>query len=57
MVVIVVAETLLNPVRAYLLLKNRLYDDDNKRNRYKIDKLAWVVFLLLLEEWRINSPS
>lgn len=43
----VVAEALLHSVHAYLLLKTRLYDDDNKkRNRYNINKLASVVFLL-----------
>jgi len=36
-----------------------LYGDDNKkRNRYKTEKLACVVFLLLLKEWRWpDSPS
>lgn len=49
---------MLHSVHAYLLLKNRLYDDDNKkRNRYKIDKLAWVVFLALLKQRRIDSLS
>lgn len=43
----VVAEALLHSLHAYLLLKTRLYDDDNKkRNRYNINKLASVVFLL-----------
>lgn len=38
---------MLHSVHAYLLLKTRLDDDDNKkRNRYSIDKLASVVFLL-----------